>query len=314
MIDTIKGYKNLRKYKYQDFEEFISQGTKTVRENCYTISFKLSNMRITIKFDLNHKPITMFFNGSLPKFYYGNNLVHLDWKSTSKAIEMLSDNLNVNISNAILTRVDIGVNMNVDYSVHQYISCLLAYPRLGTMRFKDSVTFFTKSDFKSLIFYDKLKELKNRDKKTYASISKEYHNQNILRYEYQFKKNLKRRFGMDKVYIKDLCCDTVQDKLVGHWIKSYQKVVKLSLDIDPVFLLHNHNGVYKYLAYHGAEKLGFERLTNTISELEFDVVNPSVKRSKMKATVKELLKNVRENALDKNLVGELDSKIESIKK
>jgi len=311
MIDTIKGYLNLNQYRYQDFEDLLIKGSKTIKENCYTISFNLSNIKVTIKFDQNNRPLTLFFNGSLPKFYFGNNLIHLNKNTTLEAIQMLSDNLNVDMSKAILTRVDVGVNLEVDYSVHQYISCLVAFPRLEMMRFKDSVTFFTKSDYKSLIFYDKLKEIKAKDKETYNSLP-DYLDKNILRYELQLKKSLKRRLGLDKVLLKDLYCDTVQNKLLSLWLKSYHKVEKLSMDIDPIHLLQSHNGLYKYLAFHGADSLGYERLSNTISELQFDVKNSSVKRSKMKASLNELLKNVRENALDKNLVGELDDKINAI--
>jgi len=312
MIDTIKGYINLNQYSYQDFEDLLIKGSKTIKENCYTISFNLSNIKVTIKFDHNNRPLTLFFNGSLPKFYFGNNLIHLNKNTTLEAIQMLSDNLNIDMSKAILTRVDVGVNLEVDYSVHQYISCLVAFPRLEMMRFKDSVTFYTNSGYKSLIFYDKLKEIKAKDKETYNSLPNYNLDKNILRYELQLKKSLKRRLGLDKVLLKDLYCDTVQDKLLILWLKSYQKVEKLSFDVDPVHLLQSHNGLYKYLAFHGADSLGYERLSNTISELQFDVKNSSVKRSKMKASLNELLKNVRENALDKNLVGELDDKINAI--
>ncbi|HEY9168268.1 MAG TPA: phage/plasmid replication protein, partial [Lutibacter sp.] len=312
MIDTIKGYINLNQYKYQDFEDLIIKGSKTIKENCYTISFNLSNFKVTIKFDLNNNPLTLFFNGSLPKFFFGNNLTHLNKNTTLDAVQMLSDNLNVDMSKAILTRVDFGFNLEVDYSVHQYISCLVSFPRLEMMRFKDSVTFFTKSDYKSLIFYDKLKEIRAKDKETYNSLSSFYLDKNILRYELQLKKSLKRRLDLDKVLLKDLCSDTVQNKLLSLWVKSYHKVQKLSMDIDPIHLLKSHNGLYKYLAFHGADSLGYERLSNTISELQFNVKNSSVKRSKMKSTLNELLKNVRENALDKNLVGELDDKINAI--
>jgi len=313
MIDTIKGYLDIREYSKEEFTDFTEKGSKKISDSGYTISFNLSNFKITLKFDNNDRPIKLYFNGSLPKFYNGNNLIHFNIKDVGFAIQMLSDNLNVDMKYAILTRVDFGVNFDVEYSVHQYISCLLAYPRLQTMRFNNSVTFFTKSDYKSLIFYDKLAEIKNKNKKTYHSFSEENLNRNVLRYEIQLKKNLKRRLQLDKVFLKDLCSDTVQNKLVNHWVKSYSRVVKLSLDIDPIHLLHSHNGLYKYLAFHGADKLGYERLSNTISELQFDVKNTAVKRSKMKATLNELLRDVRENALDKNLMGELDNKIKNIR-
>lgn len=309
MIDTIKGYVNLKQYSKKDFTAFIEKGSKKIKDNRYTIAFYLSNFRITLKFDNNDRPLVLFFNGSLAKFYNGNNLMNFNWNDIGFAIQMLSDNLKVDMSKAILTRVDVGVNFKVKYSVHQYISCLVAYPRLETMRFKNSITFFTKSDYKSLIFYDKISEIKNKDKSIYNSLTDADTNKNILRYEIQLKKRLKNRLRLERVLLKDLSRDTVQYKLVEIWYKSYLKVQKLSIDIDPIHLLYCHNGLYKYLAFHGLDKLGYERFSNTISELKFDIKNPLVKRSKMKSTINKLLKNVSKNALDKNLVTELNNKI-----
>lgn len=313
MIDTIKGYISLNQYRYQDFEDFISQGSKTLRDNYYTVSFNLSNIKVTVKFDYNDNPLTLFFNGSLAKFYNGNNLINFNWVDIPTAIQMLSDNLNIDMSKAVLTRVDVGVNLEVNYPVHQYTSCLVSYPRLSTMRFKDSVTFYTKSDYKSIIFYDKLLEIKNKDKCTFNSLIGIYEGKNILRCELQLKKDLKRRLGLKRVYLKDLFNDTVQNKLLVLLETNYNKVRKLSFDVDPIHLLKSHNGLYKYLAFHGVDKLGYDRLSNTISELQFDVQNSSVKRSKMKSTLNELIRNVRESTLEKNLVVELDNKINSIK-
>ena len=316
MIDTIKGYLDLEEYSYTDFKDLIKESKITIKgiEQNFNASFNLSNFKITIKFTSNKQPIRLYFNGSLSKFYYGNNLAQLDWNTTKVAIKMLSDNLNVDISKAKLTRVDFGINMNVNNSVHEYISCLISFPRLDAWKFgNDTIKFLSKNGQKTLIFYDKIKEIKHSSKETFYSIPYKYRKTNILRYEIQLKKNLKKMFELDAVYVNSLFDKVIQDIIANIWFDNYYKIIKLSIGIDPKYLLYQYNGVYQYLSYHGISRLKIERVMNTISELNFNVKNPSSKRSKMKSQIKQLLKNVNKNSIDKNLIHELDDKIKYVK-
>lgn len=312
MIDTIKGYLVLDNKKYSDFQYlFINESRKT-KDDGFTITFNLSNFVITIKFDYDENALKLFFNGSLPKFYFGNNLAQLDCDTTKEAIQMLSDNLNIEMNKATLTRIDYGFNFILKHSVHRYTSCLVSYPRLINQRYKESISFISKSGSKSLKFYDKTKEIKNSHKTVIKSIPEIYHNQNVLRYEIQLLRLLKNRLILDSVQVKDLYNDTVQKRLMFLWLEGYQKVNKLSLGLDPLYLLNEHNGLLKYLSYHGVDKIGYDAIVSNISDLKFDVKNPSVKCSKMKATVNELLRDVKEQTLDENLVVEMDDKIKFI--
>lgn len=314
MIDTIKGNIDISKHVYNDFVHLIdSTSIKSIKNEYYTISLNLSNFIITLKFDLENHPIKLSFTGSLPKLYYGNNMAQLDWKNTQKAIEMLSHNLNVDLNEATLTRIDFGINFILKYPIHRYLSCLVKYPCLKILRYEDSVTFFSKSGSKSIIFYDKINEMKTRRKTALNDIPDLYHNKNILRYEMQFKKRLNQILGLDSVKIKHLFNDTHQKKLTSLWLDGYEKVIKLTKGIDPLYLLNKRNGIIKYLAYHGAEKLGYDSIINNISDLKFDNKNPLVKISKMKATLNELLKDVKDSTLEENLVAEMDNKIKFIR-
>ncbi len=312
MIDTIRGYIILEHKRYSDFQHLFENEIKSIKKDGYTISFNLLNFRITIKFDEKNKPIKLYFTGSLPKFYFGNNLAQLDWDTTKEAIQMLSDNLNVNIDDATLTRIDFGFNFILKHPIHRYTSCLVSYPRLINQRYAESISFISKSGSKSLKFYDKTKEIKNSHKTVIQSIPEIYHNQNVLRYEIQLLKLLKERLKLDTVQVKDLYDNTFQKRLMFLWLEGYQKVKKIPIGIDPIYLLNEHNGVLRYLGYYGAENIGYDRIINNISDLKFDVKNPSVKRSKMKAMVNELLRDIQENTLDENLVGEMDNKIKFI--
>lgn len=308
MIDTIKGNMEIKKGNIIPDSLRISSKIKK-KEETYNVTSNIDNFKITIRYDsVTDKPIKLFFTGSLTKFYFGDNLRQLDWGEMKIAIKRLSKEVGVNIEDANLTRIDFGMNMTVNFPVHEYISCLHEFPRLEYMRFKDSVTFFTKGKGRSLVFYDKLREMK--DGTTTYSIPNHLRDSNILRYEIRLQRNLNKRFRLkSNMIVKDLFKESVQEKLVDQWIRGYQKVNKTSLGIDPLFLLKSHNGTYKYLAYHGLEKVGYNRVVNTISDLNFDIKSFASKRSKMKGHVRDLLKEVNNSRLERNLVNELDKKI-----
>lgn len=313
MIDTIKGYIELNQYKSNDFKHLLVDSVKTIRKNGYTKTINLSNLKITFSFDKKNKPIKLFFCGSLPKFYQENNLTQMSWNETKNAIQMLSDNIGVDISKAILTRVDFGVNIQMNHPVHEYISCLLSFPRLGTMRFKETVKFLTSNNSKSYLFYDKIKEVNKNSRKTSNNIHKDLLDKNILRYEVQLNGFLKNRFRLKRVRVKDLFRNSVQVKIINYWFNGYHKIEKISLGIDPDFLLNKRDGLKKYLSYHGIEKVGRDRLEYKISSLNFNVENNSVKKSKIRASIRKIINEVKENCVDKNLITELDEKILEIK-
>lgn len=313
MIDTIKGYIEVNQYNSQHFKELLKDSTRKTTKNGYTKTVNLSNFIITISFNKKRKPTRLSFNGSLPKFYQGNNILHLDWKQTKDAVQMLSDNLGVDISKAILTRVDFGINIPLTYSIYEYTSCLLSFPRLGTMRFRDSVTFFTSINSRSIIFYDKIKEVNKTRRGVIYGLPIEIFKKNILRYEIQLKKNLKNKFRLKQVKIKDLFRSSVQKKLIEYWFNSYLKVEKISLGTDPNHLLYNRNGLSRYLSYHGIERVGYDRIISKISELNFDIKNNRTKLSKMRKEVRNILKEAQENDKEKNLLNELNEKIMFIK-
>ena len=174
MIDTISGYMKIKNMSYSDFEHLFINKRVSEKENGYKISFNLSNFKISITFDEKNNPIKLSFYGSLTKFYFGNNLAQLDWKTTKEAIKKLSDNLNLDISKARLTRIDFGVNILIQKPIYHYTSCLLGTKRLKWQRYKESITFFSKSGSKSLTFYDKINEMKNNSKTEYKSIPELY--------------------------------------------------------------------------------------------------------------------------------------------
>ncbi|WP_299177122.1 hypothetical protein [uncultured Chryseobacterium sp.] len=307
MIDTIKGYKDLtnENYTYSDFEHLLEN------RNSYNdrASFNLDNFKVTIKFDCE-KAVIINFNGSLPKFYYGSNLAQLDWVTLKKAVDFLSDNLCVDISDAILTRVDFGFSLILERPIKDYLFCISDYPRKNLLDCKTSKKFF--SNVNAVSFYDKLKELKSKQKESYYSLPEVIRSNKILRYEIQLKSSLNRVFNKDVFRINDLFDRKIQIEIQNRWINMYNKTNKISLSRNSHFLLAERNGIFKYLSYHGIEKLKYQKVLRIIENLNFKMKSSSSKKSKMKASVKKIIDEVNKKADKNNLLIELDGKIKFI--
>lgn len=307
MIDTIKGYKDLTKenYTYSDFEHFLeNRNTNNDR-----VSFNLNNFKVTIKFDCG-KAVRLSFNGSLPKFYYGNNLAQLDWVTLKKAVDLLSGTLCVDFSDAVLTRVDFGFSFVLRKPITDYLFCISDYPRKNLLDCKTSKKFF--SNVNAVSFYDKLKELKSKQKESYYFLPEVIRSNKILRYEIQLKSSLNRIFNKDVFRINDLFDRKIQIEIQNRWINMYNKTNKISLSGNSHFLLKEHIGIYKFLSYHGIEKLKYQKVLRIIENLNFKIKSSSSKKSKMKASVKKIIDEVNKRSDDNNLLTELDRKIKFI--
>lgn len=83
-----------------------------------TITGTLENLRI--KKNGNNVSII----GSLPKFYFGDNIQTLSRKDTQYAIEKISDLLKLPIDESKIFRLDIGNNFIMSLPLQNYYTCL----------------------------------------------------------------------------------------------------------------------------------------------------------------------------------------------
>ena len=65
------------------------------------------------------------FAGSLPKFHLGDNIKSVGRKDAQRAIEHLSDTFGVDFINADVTRFDVGLTIQTNYTPETY------YPLMG---------------------------------------------------------------------------------------------------------------------------------------------------------------------------------------
>lgn len=133
----------------------------------------------------------LLLRGSLPRYYFGDNIHLLSRKETGQAIEKLSDELGLNFEQAKVFRLDIGLNMVMNYPCSSY------YGFIGDSRYykkaiygNESIVFTSK--IRSKLLYDKIKEYNYKS----LPVPSIFEGKNILRYELRFTKRLKNQFHL----------------------------------------------------------------------------------------------------------------------
>lgn len=77
--------------------------------------------------------MSVTIKGSLAKYYLGNNFQTLSQKTTSEAIEKLSDDLNLDINLCKVSRIDLSTNFITDFKptlYYDYLDSLMRFQRL----------------------------------------------------------------------------------------------------------------------------------------------------------------------------------------
>lgn len=199
-------------------------------EHCFNgetvISGTFDDFRITVnKNGVNIK------NGSLCKWYLGDNFQTLGRSDVQRAIEKLSDTLHLPVDEATITRLDIAQNFKVNYPVNVY------YNHLGEMKYckRSPITngagleieglyYFLNNRGGLLVFYDKIKEQKAKRQE----INELYKNNNILRYEQRYFKHLPKSFNVERVTGAMLYKEKFYIGAIDRWRDNYRAIKKIN--------------------------------------------------------------------------------------
>lgn len=186
----------------------------TLNDNYFKVT--ISNRSVNIK------------DGSLCKYYLGDNFKTLGRSDVKRAVEKLSDTLHLPIEDASITRLDIAQNFMVSNPVGVY------YNHLGNMKSGKRSEMATIGGieglyyFKSLymsVFYNKVKE--QRDKR--QPIPELYQNRNILRYEQRYyNKNILKSFNTERVTASTLYDEKFYINAVNKWRDNYFSIKKIN--------------------------------------------------------------------------------------
>jgi len=161
-------------------------------------------------------------DGSLCKYYLGDNFQTLGRGDTKKAIEKLSDILHLPINKATITRIDVAQNYIVKHPTSVYFNHLGNCVHNKRLEQPDGLYYTNSRGL--LVFYDKLKEQKAKGQK----IPELYCNKNTLRYEMRHKARLKDTFKVERVTAEMLYNETFYRNIIDKWHKAYKDIQKIN--------------------------------------------------------------------------------------
>jgi|GEM_PF-3706031 len=297
MYDTLKINIDKDVYNYKDalrlFEVRMSNVT-IVQHNGITYHngfyknwhFKLS-------------PYSFKASGSLTKLQFDNNLVALDNNLVWLALSKLNHALGFKLDSSTLERIDIGLNLEMDHPVHQYLQLLSRWSTAKRHTVSNETVFFEGNNT-NVLFYDKVAETKRG-----TPMSRFFLGKNLLRFEVRFKKNLGNMFNMPKVTVKDLKNREFQDKLIKRWQYEYTQVSK---SYQPSFELDctGSKKLIESLAVLGIESMG--GYDTAINYIDTKVKGNAQGKYRMSKAIKAISAN-HASVESVNLVEELSRKI-----
>lgn len=180
--------------------------------------------------------------GSLAKWFNGNNVEPLTRYDTQRSIEKLSDLLHLPMKDAKVTRLDFASTLSMSEKPALY------FPYLGSSQHFKRETYGTTLYFKNgkreKYFYDKFLECKAKQTPLLG-----LENENLLRFELRYLKQLDKVFNVSEVKGSMLYKEDFYIGLVERWVTEYKNITKNKLFIPSMKNLTNKNANDVLLAF-----------------------------------------------------------------
>jgi len=303
MIDTLnlRLEKSFSQSDLNDLRNRLDDPGEHFPQDGYFITGRLKNLSITAGITgLSIK------KGSLAKYFLNDNIQTLTRSTLEQAINQLSEELELSLNQAKITRVDIGCNFLMKFKPESYLHCLLECPSYKRKPYDHGVYFGHGT--KTKVFYDKIEDCKV-NKVEVPVICK---GRNLLRYEFRLLGRIADFFQVDEFTAKDLYQEANYMKMIDEYHRQYENIVKkktLSPDIPENLTVKSFKDYLFNLAVY---ELGSER---AYQEYNFFKKNKKFKQAADASRAKKEIKKVfsGDKMKDSELIEELNQKIKALK-
>ena len=214
------------------------------------------NGEIVITGNLNGLKITLnryqmkIQDGSLCKWYLGDNFQTMGRGDTQKAIERLSDTLHVPVREATVTRLDIGRNFETRFPPEVYFNHLGSLRNF--IRLQEPNGIYYSQSCKRLCFYDKITEQKTHK----AFIPKQYEGKNMLRYELRYLERIAAKLHVKEVTAAMLYDEAFYIGIMNRWGEAYRAIQKINDASLNFQAMKSKSQLYKMGVLSLAEQVG----------------------------------------------------------
>lgn len=244
--------------------------------------------------------------GSLPKWSLGDNVQVLSRGDTQRAIEKLSDELEMPVGKAKISRIDFGCAFLMKQKPESYFAQLGQLQYFKRLVQPQSVDYSNSS--KGLIFYDKIAECKAKR----LVLNEIYFNKNLLRYEIRFISQLDKAFNRAEVVVSDLYDENFYINITDKWVSQYQQITKIrKLQFKNDVMIQPKEFIDQ-LVLIGIQSIGYENVMQMIEDAKN---RGQFGHKKYVSRTKQMIKEIQ--VLPKltepsELVEELDKKIKRV--
>ena len=202
-------------------------------------------------------------DGSLCKWYLGDNLQTMGRGDVERAIQKLSDTLHLPIGKAKVTRLDVAQNMVMRYPVSVYTGHLGELKR--STRLVEPNGIYYSQRLGRLCFYDKVREKKNH-KELIPELYKRGH---CLRYEQRYTSRLPNQLGVPGVTVSMLYDEAFYCKLLQRWRDTYLEIIKINDTEINISAMRTKQQLYKMGVLSLIERAGgIPNMLQQISEAQ----------------------------------------------
>lgn len=221
MFDSINFKLTRSDYNGADFLSEVPCYITDISEHHYNNGIVITGCLDNLKVSCNEYQIKIK-DGSLCKWYLGDNLQTMGRKDTERAVEKLSDLLHLPIGKALITRIDVSQNFIMQHPPKVYMNHLGVMKNAARLEEPNSL-YYRKQDC-GLCFYDKARE--QRDKK--EPLPELFENRNVLRYEQRYERRIAKHLGVAEVRASMLYDEAFYIDLLNRWRDAYTSIQKIN--------------------------------------------------------------------------------------
>ncbi len=304
MVDTVNF--RLAKYDVQS-ADFMKRtpyclndvGVHSYANGTETITGTLGNLKVSV----NPDRVTVR-DGSLCKWYLGDNYQTMTRRAIQQAIECLSDTLHLPMDKATVTRLDVATNIMVQHPVGVYID------HLGGMKYAQRLLqpnglYYDKSN-QQLVFYDKNRQ-QRRDREKIPEL---YQDKNVLRIEQRHIHNVGKQFGVAAVTGAMLYNEKFYIRMLQQWREAYARVDKINDKILNFEAMKGKRQLYDMGLLALVEKVGGElAIYSQISEAQKRGELTSKQAFDIRKTIKAACELGKGLTVKNEAIAELDKKV-----
>lgn len=250
--------------------------------------------------------------GSLAKFLYPNNIYPLDMNSTAQAIEKLSDNLHLPITDAKVTGLEFGRAFVMAHPVESYLSKLGDMPRLLRYHFDVGTLYYKprgKQQPKVFAFYDKKADAVAKG----MVLPVGFEDANLLKYEMRFNGRLPQQMGVPDVKASTLSDSGFYRQMIKRYQENYFAISKLNqVKTDVMGEIKTVSDAFDVLVARLINGSDQTQITAFVEELkEAKVFEDRKNYTRLKRKIQEVATKAGVTTSDE-LIRELDDEIKNI--